>query len=147
MMYKKSLTKEQAIQKLRHYCGWQERCHQDVVNKLFQLGVRKNQHDEIISSLIEENYLNEERFAKSFARGHFRMKQWGRVKIRYELKSRKISDYCIGQALKEIDETEYLNTLRKLIEKNKSFEYLAAKGFEQPLIYKNLTLSGPSTKK
>jgi regulatory protein len=145
-MIRKSLSKEQAIQKLKHYCGWQERCHQDVTSKLYQLGVRKLQHDEIIANLIEENYLNEERFAKSFARGHFRMKQWGRVKIKYELKLRKISDYCIRQALKEIDETEYENTLKKLIEKNKSFEYLCAKGYEQPLIYKNLTLRGPSTK-
>ena len=145
-MIRKSLTKEQALQKLKHYCAWQERCHQDVTSKLYQLGVRKQQHDEIIANLIEENYLNEERFAISFARGHFRMKHWGRVKIKYELKMRKISDYCIKQALKEIDDTEYEDALKKLIEKNKSFEYLAAKGFEQPLIYKNLTLRDPSTK-
>ncbi|MCH5716048.1 regulatory protein RecX [Niabella hibiscisoli] len=66
---KQHLTKEQALQKLRHYCAYAERCHSDVVSKLYDLGVWKKEHDEIISTLIEENYLNEERFAKSFAGG------------------------------------------------------------------------------
>jgi len=68
-MYKKQLTKEQALQKLRHYCGYQERSHAEVKSKLYELGVRKADHDELISSLIEEDYLNEERFAIAFAGG------------------------------------------------------------------------------
>ena len=147
-MYKKYLTKEQAIQKIKHYCGYQERCHQDVINKLFQLGVRNNWHSEIIATVIEEGYLNEERFAKSFASGHFKLKNWGRIKIFHELKSRQIGDYCIKKALKEIDPEEYVSTIKKLSEnkylqvrdKQKTFEYLLSKGFETELISKNLTL-------
>ena len=75
MLYKKSLTKEQALQKLKHYCAYQERCHSEVTEKLYSLGVWKKEHDEIISTLIEENYLNEERFAIAFAGGKFRVKQ------------------------------------------------------------------------
>lgn len=148
MIYKKALTKEQARQKLRHFCGYQERCHQDVKEKLFQLGIKKKEHDELIASLIEDNYLNEERFAIAFAGGKFRIKQWGRIKIRYELNQRKVSDYSIKKALKEIAEDEYVATLRKmaerrflelkdeqpLIRKRKTFDYLLQKGYEYELI-------------
>lgn len=116
--------------------------------KLFQLGVRRNVHDEIIATLIEENYLNEERFAIAFARGKFRMNQWGRVKIKAELKNKKISDYCIGKAMKEINEKDYLQLLQKLAEKKyatlkneqylvrkkKTTDYLLQKGFEWELV-------------
>ena len=88
-MIKKYLTKEQAIQKAKQFCGYQERSHAEVVQKLWDLGIRQADHDEIISSLIEENYLNEERFAKAFAGGKFRMKDWGRKKIYYALKEKK----------------------------------------------------------
>ncbi|MBK5272343.1 MAG: RecX family transcriptional regulator, partial [Bacteroidia bacterium] len=101
MLFKKKLTKEQAFQKLKHYCGYQERCHLEVRQKLYDLGVHKKDHDEIISTLITENYLNEERFATLFARGRFRIKKWGRMKIKYELKQKQISDYCIKKALKQ----------------------------------------------
>ena len=79
-MFTKPLTKEQALQKLRHYCGYQERCHSEVKEKLWQLKVNRKEHDEIIASLIEDDYLNEERFAIQFAGGKYRVKQWGRVK-------------------------------------------------------------------
>lgn len=147
-MYKKQLTKEQALQKLRHYCAYQERSHSEVKEKLYQLGVWKKDHDEIIASLIEDNYLNEERFAIAFAGGKFRMKEWGRVKIKYELKQKQVSDYCIRKALKEIKEEDYLNVLRKLaqekyttlkseqylVRKKKTMDYLMQKGFEPELI-------------
>ena len=94
-IYKKQLTPEQALQKLRHYCGYQERCHSEVKEKLYSLGVFKNEHDAIIATLIEEDYLNEERFAIAFAGGKFRVKQWGRVKIKYELKQKQVSEYSI----------------------------------------------------
>ncbi|HRE39072.1 MAG TPA: regulatory protein RecX [Chitinophagaceae bacterium] len=149
-MYKKSLTKEQALQKLKHYCAYQERCHSEVKEKLYQLGVWKKDHDEIIASLIEENYLNEERFAIAYAGGKFRVKQWGRVKIKYELKQKQVSDYSIKKAMKQIDEEEYLSVLNKLakekyaalkseqylVRKKKTMDYLLAKGFESDLVRK-----------
>ncbi len=147
-VYKQSLTKEQALQKLKHYCAYQERCHSEVKEKLFDLGVRMKDHDEIIASLIEENYLNEERFAIAFAGGKYRVKQWGRVKIRYELKQKQVSDYCIRKALKQIDEDQYLqllqdlakekyDTLKKdqyIIRRKKTADYLLRRGFETDLV-------------
>lgn len=149
-MYKKPLTKEQALQKLKHYCAYQERCHSEVKEKLYQLGVWKKDHDEIIAALIEENYLNEERFAIAFAGGKFRVKQWGRVKIRYELKQKQVSEYSIKKAMKQIDEEEYLSVLNKLakekyavlkseqylVRKKKTMDYLLAKGFEPEVVRK-----------
>lgn len=147
-MQKKHLTKEQAIQKLKQYCGYQERCHYEVSQKLWELGVASSYHDEIISTLIEENYLNEERFATMFAGGKFRMKQWGRKKIIYALKEKKISEYCIKKALKEIDEDDYLKLVKEeagkkylqlkseqhLVRKKKTIDYLLQKGFETDLV-------------
>jgi regulatory protein len=147
-MFKRSPSPEQALQKLKQYCGYQERSHSEVVEKLYSLGVWKNEHDAILSSLIEQNYLNEERFAMAFAGGKYRIKQWGRVKIKYELKQRKVSDYLIKKALAQIDEYEYFDTLKKmvaqkyaalkseqyLVRKKKTFDYLMGKGFEPALI-------------
>jgi len=147
-MYKKQLTKEQALQKLKQYCAYQERCHQEVREKLFALGVWKKEHDEIISTLIEENYLNEQRFAIAYAGGKFRMKSWGRNRIKYELKQKQVSDYCINKALKQITEEDYLKTLTKLatekyealkgeqylVRKKKTIDYLVGKGYEHKLI-------------
>jgi len=145
---KKYLTKEQALQKLRHYCGYQERSHYDVQQKLWELGVRRAEHDEIISTLIEEDYLNEERFAKAFVGGKFRMKDWGRKKIYYALKEKQVSEYSIRKALKEIDEEAYRGTLLELAEKKyaglkdeqylvrkkKTIDYLMQKGYEPELV-------------
>ncbi len=148
MIRKQQLTKEQALQKLRHYCAYQDRCHSEVKEKLYALGLWKKDVEEAISLLIEENYLNEERFAIQFAGGHFRMKHWGRVKISYELKQRQVSEYCIKKALAAIDEADYVHTLEKLAadkwaamegEENKFVrirklqEYLWRKGYEPNL--------------
>src|SRR5687767_15443183 len=114
MFQRKQLTKEQALQKLRHYCAYQERCHVEVKEKLYSFGLRKQMVEESIAQLIEEDYLNEERFAIQFAGGKFRMKQWGRVKIKYALKQKQVSEYCIKKAMKELDEKDYGNTLQKL---------------------------------
>ena len=143
-----SLTKEQALQKLKHYCAYQERCHSEVKEKLYSLGVWKNNQDEIISTLIEEGYLDEERFAIAYAGGKFRMKHWGRVKIRHALLQKQVSEYSIKKALKSIDEADYKSTLKKeaeekyaslkkeqyLARKKKTMDYLAARGFEHDLI-------------
>lgn len=152
-MQKKQLTKEQALPKLRQYCAYQERSHFEVKQKLWELGVRRAEHDELISALIEEDYLNEERFAIQFAGGKFRMKQWGRKKILYGLKEKQVSDYCIKKALKAIDENDYEATLKKLAEdkyaslsgeqyllrKKKTQDYLLQKGYEPELINKMLS--------
>jgi regulatory protein len=147
-MQKKYLTKEQAIQKLRHYCSYQERSHSEAVQKLWDLGVRKAEHGEIVSSLIEDDYLNEERFAIQFVGGKFRMKDWGRKKIYYGLKEKGVSDYIIKRAMKEIDDEVYRKTLQELAEKKfellkgeqymvrkkKTMDYLMQKGYEPELI-------------
>lgn len=144
-----NLTKEQALQKLRHFCAYAERCHGDVINKLFELEVRKKDHDEIIATLIQESYLNEERFAKAFAGGHFRTKQWGRNKIANALKQKQISSYCVKKAMLEIDDEAYNNTLKKLydekyhslknvanrfVKMRKVSDFLKQKGYEPHLI-------------
>ena len=149
------MTKEQALQKIKHYCGYQERCHAEVKSKLYSYGLWKKDVEAIVSQLIEENYLNEERFAQLFAGGHFRLKQWGRIKIKHELKQKSVSDYCIKKALKEIDETDYRKTLGKLFErkwkslkaekniftkKSKAMNYLLQKGYEPALINELLSL-------
>jgi len=148
VIYKKHLTKEQALQKLKHFCAYQERSHSDVKEKLYKLGVWKKDHDEIITALIEEEYLNEERYAIAFAGGKFRIKNWGRVKIKYALKQKGVSEYCIKKALKQIDETEYKKILNKLakekyaslkadqfiVRKKKTMDYLMMKGFEMQLV-------------
>lgn len=142
------MTREQALQKLKQYCAYQERSHSEVQQKLWDLGVWRSQHDEIISALIEEDYLNEERFARMFAGGKFRMKEWGRKKIYYALKEKKVSDYNIKKAMQEIDEEVYRKKLAELAEekyallkgeqylvrKKKTQNYLLQKGYEPELI-------------
>lgn len=149
-MQKKYLTKDQAIQKLKQYCAYQERSHYEVKQKLWDLGVRRAEHDEIASTLIEENYLNEERFAKAFAGGKFRMKDWGRKKIYYALKEKQISEYNIKKGMKEIEDEDYqkkvqtlaekkyelLKNEQYLVRKKKTMDYLLQKGFELDLITK-----------
>jgi regulatory protein len=149
MIQRQRPGKEQALQKARHYCAYQERCHSEVKEKLYSLGLWKTEVEEALSTLIEENYLNEERFAIQFAGGRFRMKYWGRVKIRYELKQKQVGEYCIKKALAAIEEEDYLRTLQKLgtnkwetlrgeenvfTRRRKLQDYLMQKGYEPALI-------------
>ena len=113
---RQQLSLEQALQKARHYCAYQERSHSEAKEKLYGFGLKKQDVEEALSRLIEENYLNEERFAIQFAGGRFRMKQWGRIKIRYELNQKQVGDYCIKKALASIDDEEYDRTLSRLVE-------------------------------
>lgn len=153
-MYRQQISREQALQKAKHYCAYQERCHSEVKEKLYSFGLRKTDVEQLLTQLIDEDYLNEERFAVQFAGGKFRMKQWGRVKIKYELKQKGVSEYCIKKALKEIDEEAYLKTLRKLfdekmktlrsetnqfIRKRKLQDYLLQKGYETASIQQLLS--------
>ncbi len=135
------------LEKIKHFCAYQERSHFEVKQKLYSLGLYSNKVEALLATLIEENYLNEERFAVSFARGKFRLKRWGRIKIKYELKAKKVSEYNIKNALKEIEEGEYIATLQQLAEKKwlaleaenaltrqaKTLQYLLQRGFEMPL--------------
>ena len=139
----------EAKNKLENYCAYQERCHQEVTYKLRTLALDDNDANTIIVHLIENNYLNEERFACSFARGKHRIKKWGAIRIQNELKSRQISGNIINTALKEISPEEYLETFHALadrqwetikesnvIKKRKKFcDYLLRKGFESNIIY------------
>src|SRR5579872_786582 len=149
MFRRQSLSVDQALQKLRHYCSYQERCHQEVREKLYSFGLRKPDVENAICTLIGEDQLNEERFAVQFAGGHFRMKQWGRIKIRHELRQRQLSDYCITKALACLGEDEYTKALSSLaakkwatlsdepdlfIRRRKLQDYLLQKGYEPELV-------------
>lgn len=146
---KKKLTPNQALIKAQMSCAYQERCQQEMRDKLYEWGLYSNDVENIIVNLITDNFLNEERFAKTFAGGKFRIKKWGRVKIKIELKKRKISDYCIRKAMEEIDDTEYIKVLKALLEKRlkenpkgkeyqrnyKVAQYALSRGFENDLIW------------
>ena len=147
-----NLTQKEAQLKLEYYCSYQERCHQEVVQKSYDLGMRSNEIDAIVVHLLQHNFLNEERFARSFARGKHRIKLWGKIRIVNELKQRHISAPNIKCALTEIDEAEYQNTLDALAErhwdtiretnvqkkKKKFCDYLLRKGWESNLVYEKL---------
>ena len=147
-MKKVRIGKEQAIQRIRHYCAYQERAQQEVRDKLYELGMTMDEVEEIMSDLIAENFLNEERFAVQFAGGHFRIKGWGRVKIQHALQQKRVSSYNIKIGLKAIDEDAYLKTLQQLATKKwnslkgerglsrmaKTYAFLHQRGFE-PILY------------
>ncbi len=120
-----------ALPRIMQYCSYQERSHAEAKNRLYGFGLHKTDVETIISKLIEENYLNEERFASGFARGKFRIKKWGRIKISYELKQKQVSTYNLRKALEEIDEEEYQKTIYKLADKKWK---LLAKSTESPLM-------------
>jgi len=148
-MLVKNIGTEKAWQKIKHYCAYQERSHAETREKLYGFGLYKHEVETLLSRLIEENYLNEERYAIAFAGGKFRMKQWGRVKIKYELQQKSVSAYCIKKALASIEDKEYEATLQKLahaklatlkseknifVKKTKLRNYLMQKGFEPGLV-------------
>lgn len=149
MREKKRLTPLQALQNAKIFCAYQERSHAEVKERLYSVGLQTQEVENIVSQLIEGDYLNEERFARAFVRGKFRMKKWGRVKIRYELKQRQVSEFCIRKGMTEIDDEEYMAVLSKLaeekivllkrekniyIKRRKLSDYLLQKGFERDLI-------------
>lgn len=145
-------TIKQAIQKLEHYCAYQDRCHEEVIQKLRTMKMDQDEIDQIIVQLIADNFLNEERFACSYARGKHRIKHWGKIRIVNELKFRKISQYNINLALKEITTEEYEATFHNLAEQNwesiresnplkkrkKFCDYVLRKGFESNLVYEKV---------
>ena len=143
------ISKEEALKKLQRYCAYQDRCHKEVRTKLLDLGVYGHDLEEVIVALIEDNFLNEERYAKSFVRGKLRMKHWGKNKILRELKMKNISAYCIKKGMEEIEEEEYHQILENLVEKKdrltkepdkfkkrkKLADYAIRRGFEPALVW------------
>ncbi|PRD48223.1 regulatory protein RecX [Sphingobacterium haloxyli] len=145
---KKPLAPLQAKRKAENYCAYQERSQQEVRNKLYEWGLHQEDVENIIVQLIEDNFLNEERFAKAYALGKFRMKGWGKIKIKHHLKAKNVSEPLIRIALKEINEEEYYKKIEETIEKrikkpissiyfnekSKLHTYLRSKGFESYII-------------
>jgi regulatory protein len=149
MKNEKSYTVDEATKLMENFCAYQERCHKEVAQKLYDLNMIPEARDQITLHLLQNNFLNEERFSKAFARGKFSIKNWGRIKIVNELKFRNVSPYNIKTALKEIDDADYLKTLQKVAKKkwvlikepnafkkrSKLLNYLSSKGFESEFIY------------
>ena len=145
----KSYTIKEALAKLQKYCAYQDRCHKEVEQKLKQMRMIPEAVESIIVDLIQDNHLNEERFAKAYVRGKFSIKKWGRVRLTLELKQRQISKYVIKIALAEIDPDDYLQTFHALAEKKaqtltetnpfkrkkKLADYLLYRGWESHLVY------------
>jgi regulatory protein len=149
---KKNLTVQEAKDRIQRYCAYQERSHLEVRNKLYEFGLMRDEIDEIIMHLLSENYLNEERFAKAFAGGKFRLKKWGRIKIVNALEAKGLTKNCIKAGLKEIDEEDYEKTLSLLLEaksenlseenvfvkRDKLSQYVIGKGYEPDLVWRTL---------
>ena len=153
---KPAKTKEnspaEALSKIYRYCAYQERSHREVKNKLFEYGLRSSEVDEILSQLITEGFLNEERYAKAFVGGKFRMMKWGRVKIQRALEAEGLTPKCISRGLAEIDTKDYSKTLVSLIKKkstqttepnlfkkkNKIAQFVIGKGYEPELVWESI---------
>lgn len=135
---------QKIYQKLASYCAYQERCLYEVYEKMDSLNIPANEHEDYLDKLMHDNFLNEERFALTFAGGKFRIKQWGRIKIKHGLLQKQVDDIFIQKALESLPEAEYYETLCELANKKKElspeidrptmFKYLFAKGYETYLI-------------
>ncbi len=147
------MTHNEALEKIKKYCAYQERCQTEVRTKLLEFKLTVENIENIICCLIEENFINEERFSRSFVRGKFRQKKWGRIKIRQSLQYKNISEYCIRKGFEEIDEEEYLKTLESILKKKEGLlneenefirqqklaKYAVSRGFENNLVWNHLT--------
>jgi regulatory protein len=141
-----------ALAKAEAFCAYQERSQQEVRNRLYEWGLWKDAVEDIIAKLILENYINEERFSKVFAGGKFRIKKWGRIKIRMALMQHNITEYCMKKAMQEIDERDYIKTLRTILKKKlteikmndtlkknyKAGQYAISRGYEPELVWQIL---------
>lgn len=149
MIPQKTYTIDEAQKRLERYCAYQERCHKEVTQKLYEMRMIPEARDQIIVHLLQHNFLNEERFAKAFVRGKFSIKKWGKLRLQQELKQKDINNTIIAVALKEIDPEDYLNTFNELAEKKletirerhlqkkrkKLADYLFYRGWESHLVY------------
>ncbi|HRG07678.1 MAG TPA: regulatory protein RecX [Cyclobacteriaceae bacterium] len=146
---KKRLSPTEAVAKIQRYCAYQERSHKEVKTKLFEYGLYASQVDEIISQLITDGFLNEQRFAKAYAGGKFRMKKWGRMKIKNELEFLGLTKKCIQLGLKELEGPDYTKTLKQVIlkkaellveenlfrKRDKVARFAIGKGYEPELVW------------
>lgn len=146
---KKRLSPTEALAKIQRYCAYQERSHKEVKNKLYEYGLYATQVDEILSQLITDGFLNEERFAKAYAGGKFRIKKWGKLKIKNELEFLGLTKNCIQRGLKEIESSDYTKTLKQLIKKkstesteqnlykkrDKVARFVIGKGYEPEMVW------------
>ncbi|WP_274474777.1 regulatory protein RecX [Mangrovimonas aestuarii] len=149
----KTFTVDEAISKMEHFCAYQERCHQEVRQKLVEMRMIPEAMDMIVGHLLQNNFLNEERFSKTFVRGKFRIKKWGKRRLIQELKKREISKFNINLAIREIEDGEYLEVFNTLIEKRwesvmesdvykkkkKVADYMLYRGWESSLVYEKLS--------
>ena len=148
----KKLEFEDARQKIARFCAYQERAHSEVEGKLYSYGLNKSSVEELLAWLITENFVNEERYAIAFTGGKFRVKRWGKLKIRQHLGQKSVSEYSINKALAQIEDSDYLETVDYLIEKSlkvtkapneyelrhKISRSLITKGFEPELVWERL---------
>lgn len=152
MISNKTYTFDEALIKLQNYCSYQERSHQEVRQKLIGMRMIPEAMDQIIINLLENNFLNEERFAKTFVSGKFRIKKWGRIRLTSELRKKDVSKYNINKALSDINEIDYIETFNALAEKKlpyiketnklkkkkKLINYLLYRGWESHLVYEKV---------
>lgn len=143
------ITPVQALAKIQKYCAYQERSHREVKNKLFEYGLFTNEVEEMMSNMINDNFLNEERFARAFAGGKFRMKKWGKIKITHELEGHGLTSNCIHRGLQEISSSDYKKTLVSILKRkaaevkennlfskrNKVARFAIGRGFEPELVW------------
>jgi len=153
MISNKTYTVEEALSKLQNYCSYQERCHQEVRRKLVSMRMIPEAIDQIIVALLDHNFLNEERFAKAYVRGKFRIKKWGRRRLTLELKKKEIGIFNINQAISQINELDYLEVFNdlsesrllfikesnKLKKRKKLADYLLYRGWESHLVYQRVS--------
>ncbi|WP_456458156.1 regulatory protein RecX [Reichenbachiella sp.] len=142
-------TPKEAKLKAANFCAYQERSQKEVRNKLYDLGLYPDEVEDVLTDLIMDNFINEERFAKAYIGGKFRVKKWGRKKILMGLAAHKLSPYCIKKGLEEIDDEDYIQTLEELVEKkanavseadlfkkrNKVATHAMYRGFESDLVW------------
>ncbi len=153
MDYKKRITESVALAKAQRYCSVQDRCHSEMRTKLYEWGANGEIIDSVLASLVEDRFLDEERFAKSYARGKFRIKEWGRVKIKMALKQKGVEPPNILIGLREIETEDYHKTLLSILQKyyhshvegnvaqatNKAIQYAISRGFEPELVFEKAT--------
>ena len=140
--------------KAERFCAYRERCSYELKQKMKELGADESETEKVIASLQEDDFMNDERYARLFASGKFRIKRWGKNKIKAELRMKKVPDPLIKSALDSIDGSEYNKTILHLIQKKerevknlkpadkkqKIFRFLLSKGYESDLVLANLKL-------
>lgn len=146
------MTQKEALEKMAKYCAYQERCQLEVRQKLFGTGLEDYEIENVICDLIEQNFIDEERFARAYVRGKFRQKGWGKIKIRQNLNQKQISEFCIKKGFEEIEEPEYLTKLDSIIQKKinslkdtddyilhqKAAKHAISKGYESELVWESI---------